>query len=97
MRRSLRFLVALAALGSFLSPARAVNQLDLSPADGVPDIWGIVHSLGTISMTEDSDGDGQTNGAEAIAGTNPLSPTDVLAIKSFSAAGGNVTDRKSVV
>jgi hypothetical protein len=57
--------------------------LDLN-TDGVPDIWATVHGLGALNMSVDSDGDGQTNAQEALWGTNPMSPGDIVKIKSIT-------------
>jgi uncharacterized protein (DUF1800 family) len=88
MRRSVRFLSLFTACCALLSPAWAA--LDVSPADGLPDIWAIINNVGSLSPTADDDGDGQTNAAEAIAGTNPKSASDSIKIKSITRSGGNV-------
>ena len=88
MRSPNRLLATLAALGALLLPARAA--IDTSPADGLPDIWAIVKG-GGVSPVGDEDGDGQTNAAEAAAGTNPKNASDVIRIKSFTRSGANVT------
>jgi uncharacterized protein (DUF1800 family) len=89
MRRSTRIFAAFALFFSTLTGGHAA--LDISPADGLPDIWAMVNGVGSISPSADDDGDGQTNGAEAIAGTNPKVSTDSIRIKSISKSGTNVT------
>lgn len=39
--------------------------------NGLSDIWQIAFGTGTFNPNDDSDGDGMTNGEEAIAGTDP--------------------------
>jgi hypothetical protein len=70
MRRSLRFLAAFAALACQLPSLRAA--LDVSPADGLADIWAYVHGAGSILPSGDEDGDGETNADEAIMPMKPL-------------------------
>lgn len=48
-------------------------------------IWGQIHP--TSKPHEDTDGDGQTKGAERRSGTDPLDPTQSLRITSFSLNG----------
>jgi hypothetical protein len=65
----------------FVSQSHAA--LDLN-SDGVPDVWALVHGLGAITMSEDSDGDGQTNAQEAFWGTNPMSAGSTTLITSIT-------------
>ncbi len=94
MRRSFLFPALLSALAALHVPARAA--LDIGPGggpgDGVPDVWAAVtgYTGDGASLSADSDGDGQTNGAEAAAGTNPNASGDVIAIKSLTPAGANL-------
>ncbi len=76
----------LAAIGP--TPLRAA--LDVSPADGIPDIWALRYGSGALSPNADSDGDGQTNSAEAAAGTNPMQPGSVIKITNVTADGAGV-------
>ncbi len=51
-------------------------------ADGIPDLWELANGLNPNSAADatlDSDGDGQTNKAEYLAGTNPQFPGSKLA------------------
>ena len=76
---------AVATLFFSLAPPSARAVLDVSPADGIPDIWALRYSAGSLSATEDNDGDGQKNGAEAAAGTDPFQARSVIQITSVSA------------
>ena len=63
-------------------------------ADGIPDTWETAHGLtvgaSTNDTTLDSDGDGQGNYAEFLAGTDPQNNGSVFAItsQSFSTVSG---------
>jgi hypothetical protein len=61
------------------------EQLD-SDGDGLPDAWEIqtTGNLTSLSGDEDTDGDGQTDLDEYLAGTNPLDPQDFLGPVKFS-------------
>ena len=50
-----------------------------------------------LSAEGDEDGDGQSNSAEKIAGTNALDPASVFQITSFTSSGANVTVRTNSV
>jgi hypothetical protein len=52
-------------------------------SDSVPDVWGLVYNVGTMDMAADSDGDGQPNAKEAIAGTDPFSPGNTIRISTI--------------
>ena len=84
LRSCLLLLLFLAAV----PPVRA--SLDVSPADGIPDIWALRYGAGALSPTADTDGDGQKNSAEAAAGTNPTQPGSVIRITSVTADAGGV-------
>ena len=58
--------------------------------NGLSDVWEQwIRNFG-LSSTNDDDGDGMTNGAEALAGTNPLDPRSRLWSEVVS-AGGSLT------
>lgn len=90
-----RLLLTPAAIASLLlaaiapTPLRAAPPIDLN-SDGIPDVWALHYNLGALSPTADADGDGQSNGAEAVAGTNPLKPDSTVKITSISQFGAGV-------
>ncbi|WP_367872195.1 hypothetical protein [Luteolibacter sp. Populi] len=55
---------------------RRTSSLDSEP-DGLPDAWEIGFFGNTAQGNVDSDGDGQINSAELLAGSNPASITSV--------------------
>jgi hypothetical protein len=63
----------------FLSLAFLPEPLD-SDGDGLPDAWEMEHAgnLTALSGNNDSDGDGQTDLEEYLAGTDPLDAKDFL-------------------
>jgi hypothetical protein len=77
--------------------AAYIDQIVWTPADtdsdGLSDAWENRYfpDLAAASSTEDTDGDGQSNAKEAVAGTSPLSSASVLKI-----AQAEVTANKSV-
>jgi uncharacterized protein (DUF1800 family) len=76
----LLFVVALSSLG-------AAVDLD---HDNVGDVWRLKYGvLGAASL--DSDGDGATNVQESGAGTNPMLPSDVMAVQSMQLVGSQLT------
>ena len=80
----------LAALFLSLAPIGARATLDVSPFDGIPDIWALRFSSGALGPNADSDGDGQKNSAEAAAGTDPLQAGSVIKISSVTSDGSGV-------
>ena len=61
----------------------------LSPdADGdtIPDVWELLHAanLTVLGANKDTDGDGQNDAAEYVAGTSPVDRTDHLRIVSLN-------------
>jgi uncharacterized protein (DUF1800 family) len=65
------------------------NITDLD-ADGFDDAWEARTGLTQLSVSADADGDGQSNGAEAAQGTDPLNPTSRLWIEPRSLANGSL-------
>ena len=51
--------------------------------DGSSDFWQAHYQLSSMDPAEDHDGDGLRNGAEEIAGTDPLSATSALGFLGF--------------
>lgn len=63
-----------------------------SDVDGLPDDWELAWFFSLSPMTEeDSDHDGLSNRAEWIAGTDPRSANDTLAIRSVQQGADGVT------
>lgn len=58
--------------------------------NGLSDVWEQWVGQFGLSSTNDEDGDGMTNGAEALAGTNPLDPRSRLWSEILS-SGGTLT------
>ena len=84
----------LAATTTLAMTINVTSSATDSDADGMPDAWesyyGMVNGINDAAI--DSDADGQTNLAEYLAGTNPVSRTSVFRITSLTApAGGHVT------
>ncbi|HEY4281502.1 MAG TPA: glycosyl hydrolase family 28 protein [Chthoniobacterales bacterium] len=85
--------------GSDSRPEKSTNDVsDLSTHvdtdnDGMPNDWEQQYFGSTTggSPTEDNDGDGMTNYAEYVAGTNPKDPADRLAPVTVSSDGTTVT------
>jgi len=70
--------------------------LDLD-SDGLSDLWQMKYQADELSATADSDGDGQSNAAEAAAGTNPLVANDIIRVSSMSRIGNQITLRWSSI
>ena len=87
------------AANSDTRPATATNDVSSvqtridTDADGLPDDWEQLYFSSTTaaSATADDDGDGMSNYAEFVAGTNPKDPTDRLAPMSVTSDGTTVT------
>ncbi|MEM8955256.1 MAG: DUF1800 family protein [Verrucomicrobiota bacterium] len=64
-------------------PTAPAAGLDLN-GDGMSDAWQLKYNATTLSPTADTDGDGDNNRKESIAGTNPFNPNSRLIIDSTS-------------
>ena len=66
-------------------------EADATLDDGLPNSWELQY-FGTIAFgpDEDMDGDGMSNLAELLAGTNPMNPGSALRITSVDKVGANV-------
>ena len=90
-----RLLLTPAALAAFFlaaldpTPLRAAPPIDLN-ADGIPDIWAMRYSSAALSPNADTDGDGQKNSSEALAGTNPTQAGSGIKITSITSDGSGV-------
>lgn len=58
--------------------------------DGLPDVWETSNHV--TNPNADDDGDGTTNAAEHIAGTNPQSAASVLSITTITLTGASAVD-----
>lgn len=56
-------------------------------ADGLPDLWAALHGVTLTTQDLDWDGDGVSNRAEALAGTDPRDATSRLYLRSEEVAG----------
>ena len=70
MKNSLTLLLVLIILG-----VRSAHALDRN-GDGMSDVWQQIHNIANGDTASDPDGDGQNNGKEAEAGTDPRDPND---------------------
>ena len=87
--RIARTLLLIAALAMFVvAPAQAIVDLD---GDGMSDVWQQAFGAVGINPNGDDDGDGQTNFAESVAGTNPFDATSVFKLTRINVGGGFVT------
>lgn len=78
----------------------AANQADDTDQDGVPDWWSLLyfgHATGLAAdqsrAQDDHDGDGMSNRAEFLAGTDPTDPHSYLRIDSLAASPSGLTLR----
>ncbi|MDB6039390.1 MAG: hypothetical protein JWM99_3231 [Verrucomicrobiales bacterium] len=78
--------LTLAEQTSFIQTLVAPNMVDLDQ-DGIADAWEIKYAgtLNRFTATSDTDGDGVTDLAEFLSGTNPLDPADFLKILNITA------------
>jgi hypothetical protein len=77
-----------------------INSGGGGSTDGIPDTWWSTYFPGDTASwvaVNDPDLDGQTNGAEYAAGTDPTSAASVFAILAFSRVGSNVAVTWSAV
>jgi hypothetical protein len=70
--------------------AWAIVDLD---GDGMSDVWEQAYNAQALDPNTDSDGDGQNNVAEGLAGTNPFDSNAVLRLTHLSIGNGLVTLR----
>jgi uncharacterized protein (DUF1800 family) len=60
-----------------LMPCHAVVDQN---ADGMGDLWQLKYNAQSLVATDDDDGDGQSNQAESVAGTNPFEANAVIQV-----------------
>ncbi|WP_256200421.1 hypothetical protein [Verrucomicrobium spinosum] len=77
------------ALGMAASDGYAATDYN---NDGYDDVWQQRHGITVSSypLTSDYDGDGVTNLAESVAGTDPKNSLDVLAVTNIVVSGANI-------
>ena len=77
-------------LGTGYLTANSIARAD-SDADGMPDAWELQHfgNLTTAGVGTDRDGDGQTDAAEYVAGTNPNSAGDFFRVMGLTFQAGH--------
>lgn len=73
-------------LVSFLCLVTAHASVDLN-ADHFSDIWRLKFPGPPLERTADDDGDGQSNAAEEVIGTNPYDSKDVIRVTSINRVG----------
>lgn len=85
--RHLRRLFGLSWSLCALLPAWAVLPVDVNQ-DGLGDLWQLRHGAQALAAEGDADGDGLSNAAEALAGTDPFSARSALALELTAAPDG---------
>ena len=85
-------LATLAALWAAMSATGRAHArtIDLN-GNGMSDIWELIYNAGSLNPNGDADGDGVSNVAESIAGTNPFDSNSVPKISFIGYAGTNLT------
>ena len=68
-----------------------VSVFEDSDGDGIPDAWETLFfgNLTTVNATSDHDGDGSSDYAEFVAGTNPTNPASCFAVTGMPGSGAN--------
>src|SRR5437867_3241146 len=59
--------------------------------NGMSDVWELKYNASGLSTNADTDGDGRSNLAESIAGTDPFNAGSILKFVTVSQSGGNAT------
>jgi T5SS/PEP-CTERM-associated repeat protein len=73
------------------------DYLEDLDGDGIDDVWAMTYfgksPLGAADLADDPDGDGHTNLAEAIAGTDPFDPESAFRITEVRLSAGTLALR----
>lgn len=78
-------------LALLIAPGRVLARtIDLN-GNGMSDIWELIYGAGGLAPNGDADGDGMSNAAESIAGTNPFDSNSVPKISFIGYSGTNFT------
>ncbi len=83
--KHLQKIVAIISVVVFQIMDSTVLAMDVD-VDGMSEVWQRLHTIASGDQSSDLDGDGQTNGIEAAAGTNPRNPNDVFRVESLDFA-----------
>ncbi len=86
--------LTLAQPDDFVSANVEADTVPDADGDGLPDAWEVAYFGATNAVAgapgDDRDGDGASNGAEYLAGTNPTNAQSRFTVRAETASGGSV-------